>query len=86
MLRLKKLGGTKMSPKTISFEENLKKLKEIIEDLESGNLPLKESLDKFQYGVDTIKQCYEELETAELKIETIIKKDGKIITESMNKR
>ena len=81
MLKLKKLGGTKMSPKTISFEESLKKLKEIVEDLEGGNLPLKESLEKFRYGTSIIKQCYEELETTELKIETIVKKDGKIITE-----
>ncbi len=75
-----------MLPKTISFEENLKKLKEIVEDLEGGNLPLKESLEKFQYGAEIIKQCYEELETVELKIETIIKKDGRIITEPISKK
>ena len=69
-----------MQSETPSFEENLEKLKEIVEDLESGDLPLKDSLEKFQNGVDIIKQCYKELETAELKIETIIKKDGKIIT------
>lgn len=81
MPKSKKFGGIKMTPKTVSFEENLRKLKEIVEDLESGDLPLKESLEKFQNGVDIIRQCYTELETAELKIETIIKKDGKIITE-----
>ncbi len=69
-----------MQSETPSFEENLEKLKEIVEDLESGDLPLKDSLEKFQNGADIIKQCYKELETAELKIETIIKKDGKIIT------
>ena len=86
MLKSKKLGGTKMPPKTISFEENLEKLKEIVEGLESGDLPLKESLEKFQNGVGIIKQCYKELETAELKIETIIKKDGKIITEPLRSK
>ena len=75
-----------MPPKTISFEENLKTLKEIVEDLERGNLPLKESLEKFQTSVDIIKQCYQELEAAELKIETIIKKDGKIITEPLRNK
>ena len=63
-----------MQSETPSFEENLEKLKEIVEDLESGDLPLKDSLEKFQNGVDIIKQCYKELETAELKIETITKK------------
>ena len=72
-----------MPSKTISFEENLGNLKEIVEDLENGNLPLKESLEKFQNAVGIIKQCYKELEAAELEIETIIKKDGKIITEPL---
>ncbi|MBS3147489.1 exodeoxyribonuclease VII small subunit [Candidatus Woesearchaeota archaeon] len=75
-----------MSPETISFEQSLEKLKEIIEDLEGGNLPLKESLEEFQNGIDIIKQCHNELETAELKIETIIKKDGKIIMVPLTKK
>lgn len=86
MLKLKKSGGTKMPPETISFEKSLEKLKGIVEDLESGDLPLKESLEKFQNGIDIIKQCYKELETTELKIETIVKKDGKIITGSLIKK
>ena len=86
MPKLKKSGGIKMPPETISFEKSLEKLKGIVEDLESGDLPLKESLEKFQSGIDIIKQCYKELETAELKIETIIKKDGKIITEPLGKK
>lgn len=69
----------------VSFEENLEKLKKIVEELESGNLPLKESLERFRQGMDIIKECYKELETAELKIETIIKKDGKIVTEPLRK-
>jgi exodeoxyribonuclease VII small subunit len=75
-----------MAKENILFEENLEKLKEIVESLESGDLPLRESLEKFQNGVDIIKQCYKELETAELKIETIIKKDGKIITEPLRNK
>ena len=80
MPKLKKSGGTKMPSETISFEKRLEKLKEIVEDLESGDLPLNESLEEFQNGIDLIKQCYRELQTAELKIKTIMKKEGKIIT------
>ena len=64
----------------VSFEEKLEKLKKIVEDLESGDIPLKESIEKFQEGKILIRECYEELEKAELKVETIMKKDGKIIT------
>lgn len=69
----------------VSFEANIEKLKKIVEELESGNLPLKDSLERFQQGMDIIKECYKELETAELKIETIIKKDDKIVTEPLRK-
>ena len=75
-----------MSPDNISFEENLGKLKEIVENLENGELPLKDSLEKFQESIEIIKQCQKELKTAESGIETIIKKDGKIITESFKKK
>jgi len=85
MPKSKKYRKTKMPPKTVSFEENLEKLKELVEDLESRDFPLKESLEKFQEGVDLIKQCHKELETTELKIETILKKDGKIITNPLKK-
>ncbi|MBT4135957.1 exodeoxyribonuclease VII small subunit [archaeon] len=83
MPKLKKPGKTKMK-ETISFEEKLKQLKMIVEDLENGEIPLKESMGKYQEGLDFIKQCHEELENAELKIEKIMKKEGKITTESMN--
>lgn len=75
-----------MPAETTSFEKNLERLKGIVEDLEGGDLLLKESLEKFQNGIDIIRQCYKELETAELKIETIIKKDGKIIVEPLSKK
>lgn len=74
-----------MVKKEASFEENLEMLKQIVENLESGNLPLKDSIEKFQEGIEIIKLCYKELETAELKVETVIKKDGKIITQPLKK-
>jgi len=75
-----------MSPENSSFEKSLDELKGIVEDLENGDLPLNESLERFQSGIGLIKQCHKELQTAELKIETIIKKDGKIITETLDKK
>jgi len=71
--------------RTSSFEDKLKKLREIVEDLEKGDVSLKESMDNYQRSLDIIKQCREELENAELKIEKIMKKDGQIITETLEK-
>ncbi len=56
-----------------SFEENLKKLEKIIKNLEGGELPLKETLECFEEGINLSKQCTNELETAKQKIEKIEK-------------
>ena len=74
-----------MVQKDVSFEGNLEKLKKIVDGLESGDLPLKESMNKFKEGIEIIKQCYKELEDAELKVETLVKKDGTIIGEPFKK-
>ena len=79
MLKSKKSKKTKIPKKTASFEENLEELNEIVENLEDREYPLKESLNKFQKGMNLINQCHKELETAELEISTIMKKDGKIV-------
>ncbi len=81
MPKLKK--PTLNNSKNIPFEEKLEKLKEIVEDLEDGETPLRESMDSYQKSLNLIKECYAELEDAELKIEKIMKKEGKIISESL---
>jgi len=72
--------------KSISFEDKLERLKEIVEEFEGGEIPLKESMDSYQESLDLIKQCYEELENAELKIEKIMKKEGKVISENIDNK
>ncbi len=60
--------------KTFSFEESMKKLDSIVNNLENGNIDqIEEMLNKFEEGSILIKQCYEYLEKAELKVETITK-------------
>jgi len=60
--------------KEISFEEKLEKLQKVVEELEEGEIPLNESVEKYQNSLNLIKQCHEELENAELKIEKIMKR------------
>ncbi len=64
-----------------SFEEALKEIEKIIEGLEEGNLPLKESITKFKEGVELLKFCNKELKEAEMSIQKIVDKDGKISLE-----
>ena len=70
-----------MTDKNKSFEENLEKLKESVKSLEKGDLPLKETLETFEEGLKVSKLCSEELDTAQNKIEKIIEKDGKLVSE-----
>ena len=60
------------------FEEDLKKLQKIVEDLSSGKLTLGESLKKYEEGVSIAQSCALTLADAQRKVELLMKKDGKI--------
>ncbi len=63
----------------MKFEEALKRLEDIVGDLESGNIPLEESLAKYEEGIKLVRLCQKKLEQAKKKIEVIVKtKNGKV--------
>lgn len=55
------------------FEEALKKLEGIVEDMESDELPLETLLAKYEEGSRLTKICREKLSEAELKIQQLEK-------------
>ncbi len=57
--------------KTVNFEDKVKKLEAIIENIESGDLPLEESLKLFEKGMGLAKDCEEILKNAKSKMEKI---------------
>jgi exodeoxyribonuclease VII small subunit len=60
-----------------SFEESLKKLESIVEQLEKGDLALEKSLKLFEEGVNLSAVCKQELEAAEGKVQMLVKqRDG----------
>jgi len=66
----------------MKFEEALKKLGKIVEDLESGQIPLEESLKKYEEGMKLAKFCMETLARMEKKIEILRNKsDGSRVRE-----
>lgn len=65
-----------MSEKDINFEEAMKKLEEIANELEKNDLDLDKAVEKFEEGMKLSKKCSEILENAEKKI-TILINDGK---------
>jgi exodeoxyribonuclease VII small subunit len=56
-----------------SFESSLKELEQIVEQLETGDLPLEKSLELFEQGVKLSRDCQHRLDEAERKVELLLK-------------
>lgn len=67
-----------------NFETSLAALEKIVRDLETGDLPLEESLKLFEDGVRLSRECQERLNQAERRIEVLLRDaDGKPLVESL---
>ena len=68
MMKKEGRGGRK---KLESFEDALKRLEEIVQRMESGDLALEDSLGLFEEGVRLTRVCSQRLDEAEKKIELL---------------
>ena len=65
-----------------TFEESLKQLEKIVDQLERGDLPLEESVRLFEDGVRLSSACKQELDAAEGKVQILMKeRDGSMRAE-----
>ena len=62
----------------LNFEETIKQLELIVNELEKGNLSLDESVKKFEEGIKLSKLCNQFLNNAEKKINILINNEGKL--------
>jgi exodeoxyribonuclease VII small subunit len=61
------------------FEIALEELEGVVEQLETGELPLEESLAAFEKGVGLVKYCSQKLAEVERKVELLVKdKEGRL--------
>lgn len=67
--------------KELKFEEMMKQLEDIVERLETGDMPLEESLKKYEEGMKLIQLCRKRLDQTKRKVEMLVKKDGKVLLE-----
>ena len=58
----------------MKFEEALKKLEKIVEELEAGKLALDDSLKKYEEGVKLSRFCHKALQAAQKKVQVLAKK------------
>ena len=66
----------------MNFEDAMKALEQIANELENGELSLEQSVDKFEEGIKISKKCNEILEKAEKKISILIKNGDEIKEEN----
>ena len=72
------IAGSPMSTKpketaTPNFEKAMDRLESIVEQMESGKLPLEDLIQRYDEGMKLVKVCQEQLASAEQKIEVILR-------------
>ncbi|MGB2697777.1 MAG: exodeoxyribonuclease VII small subunit [Candidatus Zixiibacteriota bacterium] len=67
----------------VNFEDSLKRLEEIVQKLEEGELSLDESLKLFEEGIEISRACTRKLSEAEKKVERLIKMGQNFKTEKL---
>tara|TARA_B100000029_G_C17339485_1_gene874747 strand:- start:164 stop:397 length:234 start_codon:yes stop_codon:yes gene_type:complete len=70
--------------KSLDFEKSLNDLEKIVEELESGELSLEQSLKSFEKGIKLTRQCQSELERAELKVKKLVEENKELKTKSLD--
>ena len=64
------------STKKFILEKSLADLEDLVEELESGDLPLEKAMKKFEEGIKLTRGCQTALKEAEQKVEILLKSAG----------
>jgi len=56
---------------SIDFEQSLEQLTQLVGKMETGKLPLEESLQLFEQGVSLIRNCQQALKNAEQRVQIL---------------
>ncbi len=62
--------------KKINLEKSLADLEQLVEELESGDLPLDKAMKKFEEGIRLTRGCQAALKDAEQKVQILLKSAG----------
>ncbi len=68
-----------MAKKT--FEQSMEQLEQIVQELESGDLPLEKAIKKFEEGIQLSKLCAKKLDETEKKVSLLLEDEQGNITE-----
>lgn len=74
-----------MSQETLSFEKAFERLEQILHTMNSGKTPLEESLKLFEEAEKLIGACSTKLNSAEKRIEQLIKNKTEVAVDAAGK-
>jgi exodeoxyribonuclease VII small subunit len=74
----------KLNVEHYSFEEAIKRLEEVVELLEGGDIPLEEAINLYHEGVLLSRHCDLKLSQVEQKIQILIEEDGKLLAKDFD--
>ncbi|NHN28828.1 exodeoxyribonuclease VII small subunit [Paenibacillus agricola] len=69
---------------TLSFEQAMDKLEQIVASLEGGDVPLEQAIELFQEGMKLSQLCGSKLEQVEHKIEILMEQEGGLVKKPFN--
>ncbi len=66
--------------KSVSFEQSLNDLEQLVTQMETGELTLDDSLKAFEKGVKLTRECQNILDDAEQKVQILSEQNGEIVS------
>jgi len=60
----------------LDFEQSMKRLETIVEELESGELTLEDSIARYEEGIKLSRRLQQVLDESEKRIERLVEKEG----------
>jgi exodeoxyribonuclease VII small subunit len=80
------MSSTEPNDTDLSFEESIRRLSQIVEELEAGELPLEKSVELFETGMRLARRSQRQLDHAEKRVEELlsVEHDGTPITRALD--
>lgn len=80
---VRKMGENKQ--KDMPFEDAMKQLEDLVEQLEEGDVPLEKAIELFKEGMDLSKMCHDKLTKVETELDQIMHEDGELVETDLQK-
>ena len=75
-----------MTKKQMNFEKSLKRLEDIVSEMENADPDLDKALNLFSEGVELVKFCSSKLNETKKKIEILVKDNGVMKADKFDER